>query len=724
MKNLKNKLFIIFSLLCALALTSCMDLYDGHEVQTSFTVTFNGNGGTYSGTTEVTSYTQTFAYGEEKDLTLNQFVRAGYVFLGWAESETATTVAYVDGSKLKTITDRNFYAVWGSGEFTVTFDANGGTGTMEPQIYKVNVTKKLSKNTFTYEGKGFAGWALKKDATQADYPDENTMSFTKDTTLYAVWANIYTVTFVPNGGTEGDMPAQSFTENVEQALNSNTFTRAGFDFSGWALTQTPDGGSHDYENGQKLTLTSNLILYAVWTPGSPNLYVAATGAAGNPGSETAPFPTLQNAISRINTVGDPSRAWKIYVNGTVIGDTEISALNANTLEILDYYSEPAPHEITPATAVLQGSTKSVLALTSTTGCDITISNITITGGKGTTKTGNSTTYGGGIYINSSNTQLKLGAGVSVTANNANNGGGIYIENGLLSIENTAAVTANSATNGAGVYVAGGKLVLSNGEISSNTGAINGGGIYVSAGEVEMSGGVIKSHTATNGGGVYISGGKFTLTGGNIGITGTGNENSASNGGGLYVGGGTVTMSGGNINYNKASASGGGVYIASTQTFSMDAGIISYNLSTTSDTHQGGGGIYNAGIFNMSGNASIAGNKAKSTDDVNGKGGGLYNKGKMTMSGNAIIGDLTESDASASDCSNYASSLGGGVYNDKDAELFKVENTAKIYRNFAKAYGGGLYNDNSDLSKLNYDGSVFVHNNTMLQDAAAQIGGNK
>lgn len=663
MKNLKNKLFIIFSLLCALALTSCMDLYDGHEVQTSFTVTFHGNGGIYPGTSEVTSYTQTFAYGEEKDLTLNQFVRAGYVFLGWAESETATTVAYVDGSKLKTITDRNFYAVWGSGEFTVTFDANGGTGTMEPQIYKVNVTKKLSKNTFTYEGKGFAGWALKKDATQADYPDENTMSFTKDTTLYAVWANIYTVTFVPNGGTEGDMPAQSFTENVEQALNSNTFTRAGFDFSGWARNPpVGDNPPHDYENGQKITLDSNMILYAVWTADSPDLYVAENGSDSNPGTEAAPFASLQSAISRINTVGDPSREWKIYVNGTVVGDTEISALNSNTLSILDYASEPAPHGLTPAAAVLKGSSKSVIALTSTTGCDITITNISITGGKGTTKTGNSTTYGGGIFINSSNTKLKLSAGVSVSANTANNGGGIYIENGELTLTSTAKVTANTCTaDGAGIYVTGGKLTFSNGEISSNTGASNGGGIYIAAGEVAMSDGTIKSHSATNGAGVYIAGGKFTLSGGNIGISGTGNGNTASSGGGVYNAG----------------------------TFTMVSGYISHNTASGTTQTSGGGGVYNTSLFNING-GEISSNIAKSSSgDNNANGGGVYNDGTMTMTGTACIG---KKDASQkADRDNYSNNAkqGGGIYNVKSLTM-ETEETYGIYYNRASASGGGIY----------------------------------
>ncbi len=72
----------------------------------------------------------------------------------------------------------------------ITFDANGGTGTMADQFIKQETTEALSTNTYTYEGKTFAGWATSADATEADY--ENGQAYTAaaaagNVTLYAVW---------------------------------------------------------------------------------------------------------------------------------------------------------------------------------------------------------------------------------------------------------------------------------------------------------------------------------------------------------------------------------------------------------------------------------------------------------------------------------------------------------------------------------------------------------
>ena len=67
----------------------------------------------------------------------------------------------------------------------VTFNANGGTGTMEPQYFTGEAA--LRKNSFTREGYLFGGWATSADATEATYADEANASFEKDTTLYAVW---------------------------------------------------------------------------------------------------------------------------------------------------------------------------------------------------------------------------------------------------------------------------------------------------------------------------------------------------------------------------------------------------------------------------------------------------------------------------------------------------------------------------------------------------------
>ena len=128
------------------------------------------------------------------------------------------------------------------------------------------------------EGYTFAGWfTAQADGTQVQ--DDATL--TADLTLYAQWtANSYTVTFDANGG-EGSMNQQTFTYDVAQALNQNTFTRTGYSFTGWN-TQADGNGSMYGDEAEILNLTTeangSITLYAQWSINSYTIrFVNADG---------------------------------------------------------------------------------------------------------------------------------------------------------------------------------------------------------------------------------------------------------------------------------------------------------------------------------------------------------------------------------------------------------------------------------------------------------------
>lgn len=75
----------------------------------------------------------------------------------------------------------------------------------------------------------------------------------------------YIVFFDANGGT-GTMRSQVFEEREAQALRQNTFTRDGYSFSGWNTSQSGSGTA--YSNGQTITVSSDMTLYAQWSNGS------------------------------------------------------------------------------------------------------------------------------------------------------------------------------------------------------------------------------------------------------------------------------------------------------------------------------------------------------------------------------------------------------------------------------------------------------------------------
>ena len=71
--------------------------------------------------------------------------------------------------------------------YTVTFNANGGTGTMEAQTFTEGEAQALTRNAFTYEGYTFTGWNTVQGGSGASYTDGQTITATADMTLYAQW---------------------------------------------------------------------------------------------------------------------------------------------------------------------------------------------------------------------------------------------------------------------------------------------------------------------------------------------------------------------------------------------------------------------------------------------------------------------------------------------------------------------------------------------------------
>lgn len=75
-----------------------------------------------------------------------------------------------------------------------------------------------------------------------------------------------TVTFEANGSTEypveGTMEPQTVLEKTDTALNANTFTREGYNFTGW--NTAADGTGTSYADGATVNLTENTTLYAQW----------------------------------------------------------------------------------------------------------------------------------------------------------------------------------------------------------------------------------------------------------------------------------------------------------------------------------------------------------------------------------------------------------------------------------------------------------------------------
>ena len=169
--------------------------------------------------------------------------------------------------------------------YEVVFDANGGVGSMPNQTIDVNAPTSLSTNAFTREGYTFKGWSTTPDGA-VQYQDVEPVTDLAPaggtTTLYAVWEKVeqpnpqppvepqpvvYEIAYDANGGV-GTMSNQVVKKGEDVVLGKNTFTKAGYQFKGWA---TSANGAVKYTDGQTVTdlvfpqaRTVITTLYAVW----------------------------------------------------------------------------------------------------------------------------------------------------------------------------------------------------------------------------------------------------------------------------------------------------------------------------------------------------------------------------------------------------------------------------------------------------------------------------
>lgn len=143
--------------------------------------------------------------------------------------------------------------------YKITFNANGGRGSMSKQSMAKGVSTAISKNKFSKKYYTFTGWNTKVDGKGKSYKNKEKIKLTKNITLYAQWKPAkYKITYKLNGGKNAKNPA-SYTCTTSTIKLKNP-TRKGYVFKGWYL---------DKKFKKKVTVinkgsSGNKTLYAKW----------------------------------------------------------------------------------------------------------------------------------------------------------------------------------------------------------------------------------------------------------------------------------------------------------------------------------------------------------------------------------------------------------------------------------------------------------------------------
>ena len=258
-------------------------------------------------------------------------VVSGSITLADATSETTTFTMPAGAVSVKaTYKDKPVTT------YTVSFDANGGTGSMADAT-GVSGDYVLPVCGFTApNGKQFKAWSVGGVEKAAG----DTITVNANTTVTAIWENIpvtyYTVTFDSNGGSA--VTAQSI-EAGQKATKPADPTKDGYDFKGWTL----NGSAYDFNTA----VNGNITLVATWeqqqvVPTTYTVSFAANGGTGTMADVTGisgEYTLPENGFTAPD--GKQFKAWSVGGVEKAVGDK--ITVTADTTVTAVWEDIPAGH---------------------------------------------------------------------------------------------------------------------------------------------------------------------------------------------------------------------------------------------------------------------------------------------------------------------------------------------------------------------------------------------
>ncbi len=330
----------------------------------AYVIQYNPNGGkgSISNTTCKT--------GSSCAVSGNLFTREGYEFSGWISAKDSNgkqynwtgwsgTWGYKNGQYGIKNNKLVLYAMWtekqtSKEKFTITYKANGGTGSMKATKCTYGKSCSIKSNEFKRDGYKFDGWVTATTGSGYSWTNwKGTWYFKngeygiKDNklVLYAIWKKDETVTptreaftikYNANGGS-GSMANQTCYKGETCTIKANTYTRSGYKFTKWRTTNsisvagynwTGWSGTWNFSNGQYGINNNTLTLYATWEKGSSSegekftIKYDANGGSGSMANQTCIYG--QSCTIKANTY---TRSGYKFTKWRTSSSTSVAAYN-------------------------------------------------------------------------------------------------------------------------------------------------------------------------------------------------------------------------------------------------------------------------------------------------------------------------------------------------------------------------------------------------------------
>lgn len=321
-----------------------------------------------------------------------------------------------------------------AGAQTVTFNANGGSGTMEAQTFTAGEAQQLKACTFKKDGENFTGWNTQADGKGVAYTDEQNITLTSDITLYAQWKHLGK-TYVLNGDRINAVATQEMvTENHENSSTADNLKS--LDGNNYVHVETRSydvSTTMDAESG-----TSNAGVYAnageIYTISMGTLKgepMAVSVSGQNPGQDPG-----QNAV-KVALKGDAyNENAELKLENAAVGGLAVES-DATLILEGNNIVEGSPNE--PAISVSEGKTLTIKGS----------GTLTAIGGSGAAGIGGKPAEGSGNVVIESGTITAVGGDYAAGIGSGKNGscGKITIGEGVAEVISIAGENAESIGSG-------------------------------------------------------------------------------------------------------------------------------------------------------------------------------------------------------------------------------------------------------------------------------------
>ena len=221
---------------------------------------------------------------------------------------SSTSMGYVTTDPF-TISDSSFYVprIY----YTVSYNANGGTGSVSSQTKYHGDTLTLRSNSYTRTNYVFKEWNTASGGTGTSYSQGGSYTANSSATMYAQWYAPYTVAFDANGGS-GAPTSQLKVHGTALTLSSTVPVRTNYSFYHWNTNASNTGTS--YSPSGSYTANSAATLYAIW---NPIISFNANGGSAAPEPQTKTYGTaLTLTTTKPTRSGYRFKSWNTSSSGS------------------------------------------------------------------------------------------------------------------------------------------------------------------------------------------------------------------------------------------------------------------------------------------------------------------------------------------------------------------------------------------------------------------------